>query len=136
MLIDGCTFQTGDDCIAIKSGRNADGRRLHAPAENIVVQNCTMKDGHGGVTLGSECSGGIRNVFAQNCRMDSNLDRVLRFKDNAARGGVLEHIHMRNVQAGQVGGPAIEVDFRYEEGDKGAFSPVVRDVSVNGKVAK
>lgn len=131
VLIDGCLFQTGDDCIAIKSGRNADGRRLHAPSENIVVQNCTMKDGHGGVTLGSECSGGIRNVYAQGCRMDSpNLERVLRFKDNAARGGVLEHVYLRNVQAGQVSGPAIDVDFHYEEGDKGAYTPVVRDVQV------
>ncbi|HTX33878.1 MAG TPA: glycoside hydrolase family 28 protein [Bryobacteraceae bacterium] len=132
VLIDGCTFQTGDDCIAIKSGRNADGRRTHSPAENIVIQNCTMKDGHGGVTLGSECSGHIRNVFAQNCRMDSpHLERVLRFKDNAARGGILEHIYMRNVQAAQVAGPAIEVDFHYEEGDKGGFTPVVRDVEVD-----
>ncbi len=132
VLIDGCTFQTGDDCIAIKSGRNADGRRTHSPAENIVIQNCIMKDGHGGVTLGSECSGHIRNVFAQNCRMDSpHLDRVLRFKDNAARGGILEHIYMRNVQAGQVAGPAIEVDFHYEEGDKGGFTPIVRDVEVD-----
>src|SRR5207302_11408872 len=57
VLIDRCTFDTGDDCIAIKSGRNADGRRLHAACENIIVQGCTMKDGHGGVTLGSECSG-------------------------------------------------------------------------------
>ncbi|MEO8367994.1 MAG: glycoside hydrolase family 28 protein [Candidatus Solibacter sp.] len=79
VLIDGCTFDTGDDCIAIKSGRNADGRRLHAPSENLIVQNCVMKDGHGGVTMGSECSGDIRNVFAQDCTMDSpNLDRVLR----------------------------------------------------------
>ena len=67
VLIDGCTFDTGDDCIAIKSGRNADGRRLAGPSENIVIRNCTMKDGHGGVTLGSECSGGIRNVYARNC---------------------------------------------------------------------
>jgi len=131
VLIDGCTFQTGDDCIAIKSGRNADGRRLHAPSENIVVQNCTMKDGHGGVTLGSECSGGIRFVFAQNCKMDSpHLDRVLRFKDNAARGGVLEHVYLRDVEAGQVAGPAIEVDFHYEEGDQGKYLPAVRDVQV------
>jgi len=131
VLIDGCTFDTGDDCIAIKSGRNADGRRLHAPSENIIVQNCVMKDGHGGVTMGSECSGGIRYVFAQDCRMDSpNLDRVLRFKNNAMRGGVIEHVYLRNVQAGQVAGPALEVDFYYEEGEKGAFTPVVRDVEV------
>jgi len=131
VLIEGCTFDTGDDCIAIKSGRNADGRRLHTPSENIIVQNCVMKDGHGGVTMGSECSGGIRYVFAQDCRMDSpNLDRVLRFKNNAMRGGVIEHVYLRNVQAGQVAGPAIEVDFYYEEGERGAFTPVVRDVEV------
>jgi polygalacturonase len=131
VLIEGCTFDTGDDCIAIKSGRNADGRRLHTPSENIIVQNCAMKDGHGGVTMGSECSGGIRNVFAQDCQMDSpNLDRVLRFKNNAMRGGVIEHVYLRNVKAGQVAGPAIEVDFQYEEGEKGPFKPVVRDVEV------
>jgi polygalacturonase len=131
VLIEGCRFDTGDDCIAIKSGRNADGRRLHTPSANIIVQNCVMKDGHGGVTMGSECSGGIRNVFAQDCQMDSpNLDRVLRFKDNAMRGGVIEHVYMRNVKAGQVAGPAIEVDFQYEEGEKGPFKPVVRDVEV------
>lgn len=131
VLIDGCTFDTGDDCIAIKSGRNADGRRLHAPSENLIVQNCIMKDGHGGVTMGSECSGGIRNVFAQDCQMDSpHLDRVLRFKNNAIRGGVIEHIYMRNVKGGEVAGAAIDVDFYYEEGAKGPFTPVVRDVEV------
>jgi len=131
VLIDHCTFDTGDDCIAIKSGRNGDGRRLNRPSENIVVQNCTMKDGHGGVTMGSECSGHIRNVFAQDCRMDSpNLERVLRFKDNAVRGGVIEHVYMRNVKVGQVARAAIDVDFFYEEGEKGAFTPVVRDVEV------
>jgi polygalacturonase len=137
VLIEGCTFDTGDDCIAIKSGRNADGRRLHTPSENIIVQNCVMKDGHGGVTMGSECSGGIRNVFAQDCKMDSpNLDRVLRFKNNAMRGGVIEHVYLRNVTAGQVAGPAIDVDFLYEEGAKGPFTPVVRDVEVAGLTCK
>jgi polygalacturonase len=131
VLIDHCTFDTGDDCIAIKSGRNADGRRLHTPSENIIVQNCIMKDGHGGVTLGSECSGGIRNVFAQDCKMDSpNLDRVLRFKNNAVRGGVIEHVYMRNIDAGQVAGAAVEVDFNYEEGPNGPYKPIVRDVDV------
>jgi polygalacturonase len=133
VLIEGCTFDTGDDCIAIKSGRNADGRRVNRPSENIVIRNCTMKDGHGGVTLGSECSGHIRNVFAENCRMDSpSLDRVLRFKNNAMRGGILEHVYLRNIEVGQVAGAAIEVDFNYEEGPKGAFLPVVRDVEVSG----
>ncbi len=138
VLIDGCTFDTGDDCIAIKSGRNADGRRIAKPSQNIVVQNCTMKDGHGGVTIGSECSGGVRNVYARNCKMDSpNLDRVLRFKNNAMRGGVIEHIYMRDIDVGQVSGPAIEVDLMYEEGPNGPFKPVVADIEVvNVKVRK
>ena len=131
VLIENCLFDTGDDCIAIKSGRNRDGRRLHMPSENIIIRGCTMKDGHGGVTLGSECSGDIRNVFAEDCRMDSpNLDRVLRIKTNAVRGGVIENIYMRNVRAGQVAAAAIDVDFHYEEGDKGAFQPVVRNIEV------
>ncbi len=67
VLIEDCVFDTGDDCIAIKSGRNNDGRRVNVPSENLVIRNCTMKDGHGGVVLGSECSGDIRNVFVENC---------------------------------------------------------------------
>ncbi|MDE3164754.1 MAG: glycoside hydrolase family 28 protein [Acidobacteriota bacterium] len=131
VLLDGCTFDTGDDCIAIKSGRNADGRRINRPSENIVVRSCNMKDGHGGVTMGSECSGHIRNVFAYDCRMDSpNLDRVLRFKDNAMRGGIIEHVYMRNVKVGQVARAALDVDFYYEEAARGGFTPIVRDVEM------
>jgi polygalacturonase len=129
VLIDGCTFDTGDDCIAIKSGRNRDGRRVNVPSANIVVQNCQMKDGHGGVTLGSECSGGIHNVYAQDCRMDSpHLDRVLRIKTNAVRGGVIENVYLRNIEAGQVAGAVVDIDFHYEEGATGSFPPVVRNV--------
>ncbi|CAN5873382.1 exopolygalacturonase PelB [soil metagenome] len=131
VLIEECEFDTGDDCIAIKSGRNADGRRLHAPTENVVIRNCVMKDGHGGVTVGSEISGDVRWVFAERCTMDSpNLDRALRLKTNAMRGGVLEHIYMRDVTVGQVTDAIIQVDFNYEEGAKGAFLPVVRDINM------
>src|SRR5690606_1750544 len=111
VLIENCLFDTGDDCIAIKSGRNNDGRRVNVPSENIVVRNCTMKDGHGGVVLGSEISGGVRNVFVENCTMDSpNLDRGLRFKNNAVRGGVLENVFMRNVTIGRVGEAVLTID--------------------------
>ena len=131
VLIENCAFDTGDDCIAIKSGRNADGRRLNVPSENIIVRGCRMKDGHGGVTLGSECSGGIRNVFAERCQMDSpNLDRALRLKNNAMRGGVLEHVYMRDVTIGQVADSVLSIDFYYEEGDKGEFTPVARDIEM------
>lgn len=131
VLIENCLFDTGDDCIAIKSGRNNDGRRVNVPSENIVVRNCTMKDGHGGVVLGSEISGGVRNVFVENCTMDSpNLDRGLRFKNNAVRGGVLENVFMRNVTIGRVGEAVLTIDLLYEEGAKGDFTPVVRNVQM------
>ena len=131
VLIDGCTFDTGDDCIAIKSGRNADGRRLHTASENIIVQNCIMKDGHGGVSIGSEVSGGIRNIHIQRCRMSSpHLQRALRIKTNSYRGGVIENISFRDITVGQVAEAAIEVDFYYEEGEGGPFRPVVRNIDV------
>ncbi len=132
VLIKDCDFDTGDDCIAIKSGRNADGRRLKAPAENIIVQGCRMRDGHGGITVGSEISGGVRNLFAENCRLDSqNLDHALRVKNNAMRGGLLESLHFRNIEVGQVAHAVITIDFNYEEGAKGGFVPVVRDYTVD-----
>ena len=131
VLIEDCYFDTGDDCIALKSGRNADGRRLATPVENVVIQGCTMKDGHGGVVIGSEISGGARNIFARNCTMSSpNLDRALRIKTNSVRGGVVEHIFMRDIEVGQVADAAIRINFMYEEGDAGEFDPVVRDVEV------
>jgi polygalacturonase len=137
VLIENCVFDTGDDCIALKSGRNEDGRRLAAPIENVIVRGCTMKDGHGGVTIGSEISGDARNIFAENCKMDSpNLDRVLRIKTNAMRGGVVENIYMRNVEVGQVADAVVHVDFYYEEGDKGPHLPVVRNIDVRNLSCK
>jgi polygalacturonase len=131
VLIKKCTFDTGDDCIAIKSGRNNDGRRVNVPSENIVIQGCTMKDGHGGVVIGSEVSGSVRNIYAEDCAMDSpNLDRVLRIKTNAVRGGIIENVFMRNVKVGQVAEAVLKIDFYYEEGDKGAFAPIVRNVEM------
>lgn len=129
VLIENCYFDTGDDCIAVKSGRNADGRRLNIPSENIIIRNCTMKDGHGGVVIGSEISGGARNIFAENCLMNSpNLDRGLRIKTNSVRGGVVENIFMRNVTIQQVREAALLINFYYQEGDAGAFDPVVQNI--------
>lgn len=131
VLIEDCVFDTGDDCIAIKSGRDADGRRVNVPSENIIVRNCTMKDGHGGVVIGSEISGGCRNVFVENCRMDSpNLDRALRFKSNARRGGVIENVFMRDVMIGRVSEAVLTIDFLYDTGATGSYRPVVRNVSL------
>jgi len=129
VLITNCEFDTGDDCIAVNSGRNGDGRRVNIPSENIVIQGCRMKSGHGGITMGSQCTGGIRNVFAENCQLDSpQLDIAVRIKNNAVRGGTIENIYVRNLRIGQVRQAALAIDFYYEEGDKGRFTPVARHV--------
>jgi polygalacturonase len=137
VLIENCYFDTGDDCIAIKSGRNNDGRRINVPTENVIIRNCIMKDGHGGVTVGSECSGGVRNVFAENCRMDSpDLWTAIRVKNNASRGGKLENFYYRNITIGTVSRAAIEIDFNYEEGAKGEFTPMVKNFVVENLTAR
>ena len=129
ILIKNCYFNTGDDCIAIKSGRNNDGRRIDIPSENIVVQDCKMKEGHGSVVIGSEISGGAKNIFAENCVMNSpNLDRAIRIKTNAVRGGLIEDVYVRNITVGQVKEAVIKINFYYEEGANGNFLPVVRNL--------
>lgn len=129
ILIQNSLFDTGDDCIAIKSGRNADGRRINMPSENIIVRGCTMRDGHGGVVMGSEISGNVRNIFAEDCIMDSpNLDRIIRIKTNSLRGGVIENIFVRNINVGNVKQAILHIDFDYEEGDAGEFTPEVKNI--------
>ncbi len=101
------------------------------PTENIIIRDCVMKEGHGGITVGSEISGGVRNLFAENCRLDSpNLDHALRVKNNAMRGGLLENLYFRNIEVGQVAHAVITIDFNYEEGAKGKHTPVVRNYVV------
>jgi len=138
MLIENCSFDTGDDCIAVNSGRNADGRRLNVPSQNILIRNCRMKEGHGGVVVGSQISGGARWVFAEQCQMDSpDLWYAIRFKNNALRGGLLENFYYRDLDVGQVGRAAITCDFNYEEGPNGTFTPQLRNVVVERmRVAK
>jgi polygalacturonase len=137
VLIDGCTFDTGDDCIALKSGRNDDGRRVNVPIENVVIRNCTMKDGHGGVTIGSEISGGARNIFAEKCRMDSpHLDRVLRIKTNAVRGGIVESVYLRDITVGEVAESVLSIDYFYEEGEAGTHPPIVRNVEMRNVTSR
>jgi len=132
VLIENCIFDTGDDCIAIKSGRNNDGRRVNAASENIVIRGCSMQDGHGGVVIGSEVSGDCRNVFAEDCSMDSpQLARVLRLKSNAERGGAIENVHLRRIHVGRVLEAILTVDLLYEEGAKGSHPPTIRHISLD-----
>lgn len=131
VLIENCIFDTGDDCIAIKSGRNADGRKWNIPSENIIVRNCKMKNGHGGVVIGSEISGGYKNLFVENCEMDSpELDRVIRIKTSSCRGGVIENVYVRNIKVGQCREAVLKINLQYENREKcdRSFPPVVRNV--------
>lgn len=131
VIIKNCTFDTGDDCIAIKSGRNEDGRRVGIKSENIVVQNCKMIDGHGGVVIGSEISAGVSNVFVENCEMNSpNLERAIRIKTNTKRGGIVENVFVRNVKVGQVDEAVLKINLFYGiYGDQtGNFMPEVKNV--------
>ena len=133
VLIEDCFFNTGDDCIAIKSGRNRDGRERNMPSKNIIIRNSEMKNGHGGVVVGSEISGGCQNVYAHDCVMDSpNLDRVLRIKTNSCRGGIIENINMRNIKVGQCGECVVKINLDYEHNEiccRG-FNPTVRNINV------
>jgi polygalacturonase len=133
VLIKNCYFDTGDDCIAIKSGRNEDGRRIGKPSENIIIENCTMKNGHGGVVIGSEVSGGARNIFALNNKMSSpDLDRVLRIKTSSQRGGIIENIYMKDVHVGTYKEAAVHINMFYEE--PGQHMPIVRNIYVENMV--
>ena len=130
VLIEDCVFKTGDDCIALKSGRNQDGRRINAPVDNVVIRGCRMSGGHGGITIGSEVSGGARNIFAEKNQLDSaELERGLRLKTNSARGGFIENVFARDIEIGTVKLAPIEIDLRYQD-ESGGFPPAVRNIIV------
>lgn len=97
MLIENCTFDTGDDCVVLKSGYNEDGWRVARPTENFIMRNCSSKRGHGGLVIGSEMSGDVRNVFMEDCQFEGT-DRAIRIKSRADRGGVVENIFARNLK--------------------------------------
>ena len=139
VLIEDCYFNTGDDCIAIKSGRNNDGREggqgryAGRASKNIIIRGSKFNNGHGGVVIGSEISGGCQNVYAENCEMDSpSLDRVLRIKTNSCRGGIIENINMRNISVGQCREAVLKVNTDYEPREVccRGFYPIVRNVTM------
>ncbi len=139
VLIEDCYFDTGDDCIAIKSGRNYDGRRWNIPSENIYVRNCRMKNGHGGVVVGSEISGGFRNLWVENCEMSSpELERVIRIKTSECRGGVIENIYVRNLEVGECREAILKINLQYEPNEDchREFPPVVRNVNLTNITSK
>jgi len=130
VLIEGCAFNTDDDCIALKAGRDADGRRVNLPCENVLIRHCRFQAGHGGVTAGSETAGGIRNVFAENCQFDSpDLRMAIRLKTNPRRGGGVEGFYVRNctVQTAETG---VHMTMRYENVAQGDAIPFLRHIDI------
>ena len=136
LLIENCTFDTGDDCVTLKSGRDKDGRRVGRPTENVIVRNCRFARGHGTVVIGSEMSGGVRNVLAENLTADGT-DAGVRIKTRRGRGGVVENIVYKNLTLKNIAKQAITIDMFYDVGgnpnvdQSGAEGiPVIRNVSV------
>src|SRR5204863_7894766 len=109
VLVRGCTFDAGDDGICLKSGKDAAGRRIGLPTENVRVEDCTVYHAHGGFTIGSEMSGGVRNVRGANCTF-VGTDIGLRFKSTRGRGGMVEKIDISNVRMVDIPGEAIHFD--------------------------
>ncbi|MBA4319421.1 MAG: polygalacturonase [Flavobacterium sp.] len=118
MLIENCVFDQGDDAIAIKSGSNQDAWRFNTPSKNIVMRNCTVKNGHQLVAIGSELSGGVENVFIDKCTVvdGAKLSHLLFIKTNERRGGYVKNIYMSNIVAGKIdqGILGIETDVMYQ----------------------
>ena len=112
MLIEHCLFDQGDDAIVIKAGRNHDGWRGQ-PSENIVIRHCIVRKGHRFLAIGSEMSGGVRNVYLHNCKLDKNSGSVrslLYIKTNHRRGGFVENIYVKDATAKEVGSGVLEIE--------------------------
>lgn len=126
VLIEGSTFDVGDDGICIKSGRDEAGRKRAKPTENVVIKNCTVYHAHGGFVIGSEMSGGAKNIFISDCTF-IGTDIGLRFKTTRGRGGVVEAIYAKNINMKDIAGEAILFDMYYAAVDPIALNGEKRD---------
>ncbi len=132
VLIEKCNFTTGDDCIAIKSGRDGDGIRKNATCEDITIRVCIMKGGHGAVTMGSETSAGIKHVFSENCQVDGP-DSAIRLKSTRGRGGGIEDVYIKNMTVTRTLKYAITIDMEYTgttAAPKSETTPVFKDIRI------
>lgn len=123
-----CTFDVGDDGICLKSGKDAAGRRIGVPTENVWVEDCVVYHAHGGFTIGSEMSGDVRNVYVNNCTF-MGTDIGLRFKSTRGRGGVVEKIYIKNVRMEDIPGDAINFNMYY-----GGKAPLEEEAAERKKV--
>lgn len=131
--ISDCHISVGDDCITIKSGRDKQARRMNVPCENITITNCTMLSGHGGVVIGSEMSGSVRNVTISNCVFDGT-DRGIRLKSTRGRGGVVENIRVSNIVMRNIQQEAVILDLKYSKMPEEPVSertPIFRNIHIS-----
>ena len=133
VVIENCTFKTGDDCVAIKSGRNTDGSSVAVPCENVVVQNNTYITGKGAcVTIGSEMSGDVRNIFYRDNKSEATVEHLqaISVKTNGDRGGTVEGIYIKGIEAANTEDRAVLITMYYEEGDTEVTTPVIKDIYI------
>lgn len=116
VLIENSTFDVGDDAICLKSGRDAEGRKRGIPTAYVIVRNSVVFHGHGGFVIGSEMSGGVHDIYVDNCTFHGT-DVGLRFKTKRDRGGVVENIFISNIQMASIPGEAVLFDMYYEAKD-------------------
>ncbi len=135
----GCRMNTNDDCVVIKSGRDADGRRVGIPTQNVVVERCKFSGRWGGVTVGSEMSGGAYDIFARDCEVNAPdfpgrypVKHALYIKTNSDRGGVIDGIHLRNVFGRNVEREILFVSMLYNGGGVAGVNPAIRNITVDG----
>jgi len=121
VIVDHCSFDVGDDAICIKSGKDEEGRKIGRPAELILIQNCTVYHGHGGFTIGSEMSGGARNILIRNC-IFMGTDMGLRFKSLRGRGGIVENIYIEDIRMTDIPTDAIGFNMFYSNNDPSSES--------------
>ncbi len=116
VLIENSVFDVGDDGLCMKSGRDEEGRKRGMPTEDVIIRNCTVYNAHGGFVIGSEMSGGARNIFVSNCTFVGS-DIGLRFKSTRGRGGIVENIFIDNIVMKDIPGEAILFDMYYAAQD-------------------
>lgn len=135
--ISNCHISVGDDCITIKSGKDIPGRTKAMPAQNYTITNCTMLSGHGGVVIGSEMSGGVKNIVISNCIFDGT-DRGIRIKTTRGRGGIVEDIRVDNIIMKNIRDQAFVMDMEYSRTEKEAVSertPQIRNIRISNVTA-
>ena len=133
VVIDGCTFNTGDDCIAIKSGRDNDGRTIGKPCENVVAMNNTFNTGKGACgTIGSEMSGGVKNIFFKDNVSEETVEHLqaISIKTNGDRGGTIENIYFKGIKSANVEDRAVLITMHYEEGDTEKTTPEIKNIYI------